>query len=528
MLTDIQRRAQLIVQKRLNNTEIAELTRCARNTVASWRKRLKEADITLETIRELNDTEIRKIVAPGAFCREHDVEKPDMDQVLFEANERGVSGKLLHQEYVEAAPKGARTISLGTFYRRINEHTDKKQVTISFEYEVGEMIQIDFVGRKKSKQPTLLDDLGRELDYEIFAAVSTKSRKIYAVAIESQAKLPVLAAFVSMFRFFGGVPVLLTIDNFAAAVSKPRKGRDEAIITPEFQEIADHYQVGLKAARVRKPRDKALVENGVGILQNDVFAPLRNRRFLSLTEMNVAVSERVELLNERPLCSHTGESRSQLFIRADAPGYRALPNTPYEPGKWVLRRRAGLDYHVHVEGSRYSVPHRLANELVNAKITSTSVHLAHQGRVVATHIRSREDGQKVTNHDHMPPEHQQASMMRLSGMKAYVRDIGPNAERIIDEHFRINKRPDATAKAAMKLRALTDHYSADRIDLACARAITVGKKNVVKVESILTSGLDRLADEPTEQPGTPKATSNVRGASYFASLLNEEQDDCDV
>jgi hypothetical protein len=80
----------------------------------------------------------------------------------------------------------------------------------------------------------------------------------------------------------------------------------------------------------------------------------------------------------------------------------------------------------------------------------------------------------------------------------------------------------------MKLRALTDHYSADRIDLACARAITVGKKNVVKVESILTSGLDRLADEPTEQPGTPKATSNVRGASYFASLLNEEQDDCDV
>lgn len=201
MLTDIQRRAQLIVQERLNNTEIAELTRCARNTVASWRKRLTEADITLETIRELNDTEIRKIVAPGAFAREHDLEKPDMDQVLFEAKERGVSGKLLHQEYVEAAPKGARTISLGTFYRRISEHADNKKVTIYFEYEAGEMIQIDFVGRKKSKQPTLLDDQGYELDYEIFAAVSTKSRKTYAVAIESQAKLPVLAAFVSMFGF---------------------------------------------------------------------------------------------------------------------------------------------------------------------------------------------------------------------------------------------------------------------------------------------------------------------------------------
>ncbi len=528
MLTEIQRRAQLIVQGRLNNTEIAELTRCARNTVASWRKRLQEADITPETISELDDTDIRKIVAPGAFTREHDVEQPDMDQVLFEVKERGVSGKLLHEEYVDAAPQGARTISLGTFYRRIAEHAGDKQVTISFEYEAGEMIQIDFVGRKKSKQPALIDDQGRELDYEIFAAVSAKSRKTYAVAIESQAKLPVLAAFVSMFRFFGGVPVLLTIDNFAAAVAKPRRGGDEAIITPEFQEIADHYQVGLKAARVRKPRDKALVENGVGILQNDVLAPLRNRRFLSLTEMNDAISERVELLNERPFCSLTGESRSQLFSRADAQGYRALPKTPYEPGKWVLRRRAGLDYHVHVEGSRYSVPHRLANELVNAKLTSTSVHLAHQGRFVATHIRSREAGQKITNPDHMPPEHQQASMMRLSGMKVYVREIGLNAEKLIDEHFRINKRPDATAKIAMKLRALTDHYSADRIDLACARAITVGKRTFAKVESILTSGLDRLADETSEQPQTPDASSNVRGATYFASLLNADKDDDDV
>ncbi len=74
-------------------------------------------------------------------------------------------------------------------------------------------------------------------------------------------------------------------------------------------------------------------------------------------------------------------------------------------------------------------------------------------RLIA-HACAPEAGQKITNHDHMPPEHQQASMLRLSGMKAYVREIGPNTERFIDEHFRINKRPDATAKTALKLRAL--------------------------------------------------------------------------
>ncbi|MDX8355669.1 Mu transposase domain-containing protein [Cognatiyoonia sp. IB215182] len=447
---------------------------------------------------------------------------------MFELNDRGVPGKVLYREYLEAAPKEARTISLTTFYRAIEEHADKKQLTITFEYEAGEMIQIDFVGRKRSKQPVLLDIKGMELDYEILGAVSVKSRKTFALAIESQAKLPVLTAMIAMFEFFGGVPVLLTIDNFAAAVAKPRRGRDEAILTPEFQELADHYEVGLKAARVRRPKDKALVENGVGILQNDVLAPLRNRRFFSLSEMNAAISERLTLLNDRPFCSQTGESRNQLFIRTDAPGYRSLPKTPYEPGKWILKLRVGKDYHVRVEGCRYSLPHRLANELVGVKLTATSIHLAHAGKVVATHIRSREPGKVVTNPDHMPPEHQQASMMRLSGMKAYVRDIGTNAERLIDEHFRITKKPDETAKNAMKLRALTDQYSADRIDLACARAITVGKRTAATVERILASGLDRLDEGPTEQPDAPNATSNIRGASYFATLLNGCKDGRDV
>ena len=90
--------------------------------------------------------------------------------------------------------------------------------------------------------------------HEIFCAVSAKSRKIHVVAIESQAKLPVLAAFVSMLEFFTGVPVLVTIDNFKAAVAAPRSRKHDARLTPEFQELADHYGFGLIAMRVRKPK----------------------------------------------------------------------------------------------------------------------------------------------------------------------------------------------------------------------------------------------------------------------------------
>lgn len=273
MLTDAQRRARLILQGRLNNTQIAELTDCSRNTVHNWRKNLKRLGVDLDDIKDLDDMEVRKLVVPGSFDRVHQFEEPNWDEVIFEHTERHVTVKRLYEEYKERVPIGGRTMSQTTFYRTLKERTDRKNITISFEYEAGEMIQVDFVGRKKAKQPLLVNADGTGREYELFCAVSAKSRYAFLFAIESRAKLRTLAAFVSMLEFFGGVPVLITIDNFKVAVAKPRRRREDAKITPEFVDLADHYQFGLIAARVRKPRDKALVENAVGVMQNHVRLP---------------------------------------------------------------------------------------------------------------------------------------------------------------------------------------------------------------------------------------------------------------
>lgn len=528
MLTDAQRRARLILQGRLNNTQIAQLTDCSRNTVRSWRKSLKQLGVDLGEIEELDDMEIRKLVIPGSFARVHQFDEPNWDEILFEQAERGVRAKTLFDEYKARVPDGERAMSLTTFYRTLERQADHKNIIISFDYEPGEMIQVDFVGRKKAKQPVLINDDGEERDYDIVCAASAKSRYTFLLAVESQAKLPTLAAFVQMMQFFGGVPVLITIDNFRAAVAKPRSGKDDAEITPEFLELADFYQFGLQAARVRKPKDKAIVENAVGIMQNDVLAPLRNRRFFSLAELNVAIAERLQMVNERPFSRKTGESRRQLFDRGDFPGYRPLPTRPFEPGQWLLKLRVGRDYRVHVAGSRYSLPTRFVNELVNAKLTPTTVHIAHRGRIVATHPRADNSEKTITNPDHVPPAHRHAMMERLSGLKDYVRDIGPQAEQFIDEHYRINKRPSETAKMAVKLRCLAEHYSAERVDAACARARLVGKRSTVKIEGILAAGLDRLQSDNIAQSIRREPTSNVRGASYFTPLLKRKGGSGDV
>ncbi len=47
--------------------------------------------------------------------------------------------------------------------------------------------------------------------------------------------------------------------------------------------LVHNYGLTVMAARVRKPRDKASVENAVGVAYKRIYAPLRDHVFYSLS-----------------------------------------------------------------------------------------------------------------------------------------------------------------------------------------------------------------------------------------------------
>ena len=49
-----------------------------------------------------------------------------------------------------------------------------------------------------------------------------------------------------------------------------------------YQELAEHYNTAIIPARVRAPKDKALVERTVGVISTFILAALRNQQFLSV------------------------------------------------------------------------------------------------------------------------------------------------------------------------------------------------------------------------------------------------------
>ena len=150
----------------------------------------------------------------------------------------------------------------------------------------------------------------------------------FAEATFSQ-KLPDwIGSHVRAFEFFACVPEIVVPDNLKSAVTK--SCRYEPELNTTYADMAQHYGVAIIPARPYKPRDKAMVELGVLLVQRWITARLRRHTFFSLNELNRLIAQLLQDLNNRPfqmflvrlghVCSERGG-----FVKQMAPDVRGNP-----------------------------------------------------------------------------------------------------------------------------------------------------------------------------------------------------------
>ena len=71
----------------------------------------------------------------------------------------------------------------------------------------------------------------------------------------------------------------------------------------------------------------------VQIAQRWVLAALRHRTFFTLADLNAAIHERIDAINDRPM-KVVGVSRRTLFEHLDRPALKPLPSSGYELAEW--------------------------------------------------------------------------------------------------------------------------------------------------------------------------------------------------
>ena len=294
----------------------------ARRSVSQTLERFAASGLSWPQARDMDDEALEATL----YRRPRASDWPDVDwaKVEKDLSGRAVTLLLLWQEWRETHPDG---MSYPTWCRQFREWRPRRDATMRQNRRPGERLFVDYAGMTI---PIMID--GVEHQAQVFVASMGVSGRLYAEATLTQKIDDWCASHVRCFEDMGCVPQVVVPDNIKPAVIKP--SRYEPILNETYADLLDHYDIEGFPARVRKPRDKALVENGVLNAERWILAPLRNRVFHDLPSVNRAIAAQVRKINSRPYADGTGENRYGRFESVDLPHMQPLPERRWQRTVW--------------------------------------------------------------------------------------------------------------------------------------------------------------------------------------------------
>ena len=484
----------------LSHRAIARACRVSNSTVGEYVKRAEQAELVWPLPEELGEAELyRKLFPDREATKMAARPQPDWEAVHRELARKGVTLKLLWQEYREQHADGYGRSQFCEHYQRWNR---ARTASMRMPHKGGEVLEVDYAGLTV---PITNPETGEIWQAPVFVATLPASNYVYAEVQPSQELQHWLGGHVRAFAYFGGVPKILRPDNLKTGVKKPNYYEPD--LNPSYQELAEHYHVAVLPARVKKPKDKAHVENSVQNVERWVLAPLRNETFFSVGQANRRMAPLLEALDQKEM-QHLGKSRKQLFEELDQPALLPLPERPYEFARWK-NARVNIDYHIAFEGHYYSVPHTLVGQEVQIRATERMLEVFHRSQQVAIHPLSGIQGRFSTSADHMPSHHRFVLNADSDWFLREAAKIGPQTAAYMTAVLRSRPYPQQAFRTCLGILDLTRKYLPVHLEAACQHLLP-GKLLTYKD---LKSELEHLTKNISHQP--LPAHEHVRGDTYY-------------
>lgn len=209
------------------------------------------------------------------------------------------------------------------------------------EHKSGVTLEVDWSG------PTMnyIDpDKNTECTAYLFVAIFPYSQYTYVEAAASRNQSDWLYCNVHILEFFEGSPVKIICDNLKTGViTHPEHG--EIVLNDAYLSFAEHYQVAIMPAEVKKQKQKASVKGSVGKIARKIIGMLRNETFRSLEALNRGIREVLDKLNSKEFQKRNG-SRKIIFETEEKPMLRALPLMPFEICEWSYNYKVDPNSHI--------------------------------------------------------------------------------------------------------------------------------------------------------------------------------------
>ncbi len=389
------------------------------------------------------------------------------------------------------------------------------------EHYAADQMYIDFAGDRLG----IADErTGEAVRVEVFVAILPCSRYTYCEAVRSQKKEDLIRACENALWCYGGSPKAIVPDSLKSAVT--HGDRNEPVINSDFAAFADHYGCAVYPARVRHPKDKALVENAVKLMYRTVYVDIEGQVFHSLEELDSAMAISLERFNDRRL-TRRSDTRRGLFEKAEKDYLRPLPEC-----RCQMRQRKTVtvarNSYATLFKHHYSVPVRHAGEKVDIVFDADNVEIYQGFNLITAHRRDDTPYQYTQKPSHGLPGRNGTFETDMEKPYESSADYDNAVLLYMREVAAYKKYPPMVFSSCRGIMSLREKYGAERLVAACLCATELKAYGYQPLRDILEHGDDtpylEMDGDCDDVPVTP-AHKNIRGAEYFAISSTQNNPD---
>jgi transposase len=494
---------------------VAEETGCDRKTVRRYFAAVDACALSKE--RELTDGEVHEV---AQRVQARPVRAPSEARVILASQHAdiaawldGSGGKKLRLQKVHTllARRGV-DVPYATLRRyaidELGWHKPEPTVRID-EGPPGQEAQVDF-----GEMGRIVVDVETGERHKLWALVITLvvSRYMFVWPTLRQTTAAVCEGLDAAWAFFEGMPYSIIPDNTSAMI------KDTKSLTPVLVEaFLDYVQARgffVDPARVRRPKDKARVENQVAYVREnwfdgETFHGLDDTRRRALVWSRETAGGRIHGTTRKVPREHY-EAVEKIHMKAP-------PDTPFDVPTYATPK-LHADHHVVFARALYSAPHLYLHKTLKVRGDSKLVKIYFGTELIKTHPRQQPGGRSTDANDYPPGKSVYALRdvdSLITRAKGKGHHVGVYAERIL-----AGPLPWSRMRQAYALLGLCEKYGDGRVEAVCQSALAFDVIDVARIKNKLAVAA-RPADErgklvqlPLPLPTSPRF---ARSAAEFAT-----------
>ena len=362
------------------------------------------------------------------------------------------------------------------YLRNIRRYASGKKIFIRFESDPGVQMQIDW-GHFGS---LVYDGCQRKL-YAL-AVIESHSRMLYVAFTHSQRQEVLHQSLVEAFRYFGGSPKEIVVDNMLTAVTE--RAGSMVRFNEAFLDFLRHFSISPIACNIRAPYEKGKIENSIKYLRHN-FWPART--FIGLEDVQNQVLVWLATTANKRVHQTTGE-RPVVRLVKDAlkPIPDSLPDFRETETLMVYK-----DFGIRFDTNVYTVPPRMVGRTVIVKADRRTLTIYHKEKKVAVHLRSWKKKQRIELPSHKEQVHKLKKKVMMDKQTIIFISMGEDAVEYLEK---LADAAQPIKKTVLGLLELNDTYGTPALMGAIKKALGHKLYGLSYVQNILNQEISPVKD----------------------------------